>query len=63
MINLDRIMNYQALTSIFGSIPNFIGSELMEIRIKSFKRTMVIQLMTTQLIQNKPKRWDKWDVI
>lgn len=63
MINIDKIMNSQALTSIFGCVPDFIGSELMDIRIRSFKRTIVIQLMTTQPVQNKPKRWGKWDVV
>lgn len=63
MINEDKIMNPQALTGIFGCVPAFIGSELMDIRIRSFKRTIVIQLMTTQPVQNKPKRWDKWDVV
>jgi hypothetical protein len=63
MIDTNKIMNPQALTNIFGIMPDFIGSELMDIRIKSFKRTLVIQLMTNQPVQNKPQRWEKWDVI
>ena len=63
MIDSVKIMNPKALTNIFGILPDFIGSELMDIRIKSFRRTMFIQLMTTQPVQAKPKRWDKWDVI
>lgn len=63
MVNTNKIMNPQALTSIFGCIPDFVGSELIDIKIRSFKRTIIIQLMTTQPVKNKPKRWDKWDVI
>lgn len=63
MINTNKMMNPQALISIFGCVPDFIGSELMDIRIKSFTRTIIIQLMTTQSVQNKPEKWDKWDVI
>ncbi len=63
MIRADKIMNPQALSSIFGCIPDFIGSELMDIQIRTFKRTIIIQLMTTQAVENKPKRWDKWDVV
>ena len=63
MINKNIIMNPQALEGIFGGVPDFIGSELMDVRLKSFERTIVLQLMTNQPIQNKPERWDKVDVV
>lgn len=63
MINIGKIINSQALTSVFGCVPDFIGSELMDIRIRSFQRTIVIHLMTTQTVKNTPKRWGKFDVV
>lgn len=63
MITASKIMNPQALINIFGCIPDFIGSELMDIRIKSFKRTIVIQLMTNYPVQNKPQKWGEYNVV
>ena len=38
-------------------------SELLDVRLKRDGPTLVIQLMTKENVENKPKRWDKWDVI
>lgn len=31
--------------------------------LKEMNYTLVIQLMTKENVENKPKRWNKWDVI
>jgi hypothetical protein len=59
----QKIMNPQALISIFGSIPNFSESELIEVQLRRDGPTLFIKLMTNQVLQTKPKRWDRWDVI
>ncbi|HEY9059453.1 MAG TPA: immunity 50 family protein [Pseudobacteroides sp.] len=63
MVNQLKLMNPQAFISIFGNIPSFIGSELLDVQIKRDGPTLVIRLMTNEVVQSKPKRWDKWDVI
>ena len=61
MINLN--FKSQALIGIFGKIPKFEESELVDVRLKRDGPTLVIQLMTKENVENKPKRWNKWDVI
>ena len=63
MIDQFKFLNPQALISIFGKIPKFEESELLDVRLKRDGPTLVIQLMTKENVENKPKRWDKWDVI
>lgn len=63
MIDQFKFLNPQALISIFGKIPKFEESELLDVRLKRDGPTLVIQLMTKENVENKPKRWNKWDVI
>ena len=63
MIDQFKFLNPQALISIFGKIPKLKESELLEVRLKRDGPTLVIQLMTKENVENKPKRWNKWDVI
>ena len=63
MIDQFKFLNPQALIGIFGKIPKFEESELVDVRLKRDIPTLVIQLMTKENVENKPKRWNKWDVI
>ncbi|PEE38090.1 immunity 50 family protein [Bacillus pseudomycoides] len=63
MINQLKILNPQALISIFGMIPEFEQSELLDVQLRRDGPTLVIRLMTKEPVENKPKRWNKWDVI
>ncbi|WP_224796146.1 Imm50 family immunity protein, partial [Bacillus pseudomycoides] len=63
MINQLKILNPQALISIFGMIPEFEQSELLDVHLKRDGPTLVIRIMTKEPVENKPKRWNKWDVI
>ncbi len=64
MINISKILNPQAITGIFGEMPDFIGSEILELRLKRDGPTLFINLMIKQPVKTVPKRWpEKWDVI
>ncbi|PDZ43559.1 immunity 50 family protein [Bacillus wiedmannii] len=63
MIDQLKILNPQALISIFGKIPKFEDAELLEVCLKRDGPTLVIQLMIKENVEYKPKRWNKWDVI
>ncbi|CAI8759603.1 MULTISPECIES: immunity 50 family protein [Bacillus] len=63
MINQLKILNPQALISIFGMISEFEQSELLDVQLRRDGPTLVIRLMTKEPVENKPKRWNKWDVI
>ena len=61
MINLN--FKSTSVNWYFGKIPKFEESELVDVRLKRDGPTLVIQLMTKENVENKPKRWNKWDVI
>ncbi|PFZ92697.1 immunity 50 family protein [Bacillus wiedmannii] len=63
MIDQLKILNPQALISIFGKVPKFEDAELLEVCLKRDGPTLVTQLMTKENVEHKPKRWNKWDVI
>lgn len=63
MINSSRIMNAQAITGIFGRMLTFNGSELLNVQIKRDGPTLFIELSTKEMVKNKPKRWNVWDIV
>lgn len=63
MISLQRIMNHQALTTIFGEFPTFVHSEVLDVQLQRDGPTLSIRLLTKELVRNKPKRWSEWDVV
>lgn len=63
MINSSRIMNPQAIIGIFGSMPNFKDTELLNVQLKRDGPTLFIQLSTKEIVKNKPKRWSEWDIV
>lgn len=56
-------MNPQAIVNIFGGMPEFIDSELMNVELRREGPCLFVRLMTKESVENKPERWDKWDVI
>ena len=63
MINQFKIMNPQAFISIFGNVPSLNDSELLDVQLRRDGPTLFIRLLTKEVIQTKPKSWDKWDVV
>ncbi|MBJ8081757.1 immunity 50 family protein [Bacillus cereus group sp. N14] len=63
MIDQLKILNPQALISIFGKVPKFEDAELLEVCLKRDGPTLVTQLMTKENVEHKPKRWNNRDVI
>ncbi|HDR3492952.1 TPA: immunity 50 family protein [Bacillus wiedmannii] len=63
MIDQLKILNPEALISIFGKVPKFEDAELLEVCLKRDGPTLVTQLMTKENVEHKPKRWNNWDVI
>lgn len=52
MISLQRITNHQALTAIFGEIPTFVHSEVLDVQLKRDGPTLSIRLLTKELVRN-----------
>ncbi|NPC91543.1 hypothetical protein HOO54_04600 [Bacillus sp. WMMC1349] len=63
MINIAKLMNPQAIMNLFGHMPHFIDSHLMDVELKRDGPCIFIRLMTRETVENKPKRWDEWDVV
>ena len=63
MIQKSKIMNKKALDNIFGGVPSFNNSELLEVQIKRDGPTLFLRFLLHEVVKNKPKRWDKYDVI
>ena len=59
-----KLLNPQALLGVFGKVPEFVNSELMEVQLKRDGPTLFVRLMTNLVVKKRPARWmDKWDVI
>lgn len=63
MISNSKIINPQALVGIFGKFPNFLDSELIDIHINCFNKSVKIRLVTKEEVKERPKRWGEWDVV
>lgn len=63
MTDLSKIINPQAFIGVFEKIPDFKKSEILDIQLKRDGSKMIISLMTMEKVQNKPKKWGKWDVV
>nr|WP_244115492.1 MULTISPECIES: Imm50 family immunity protein [Burkholderia cepacia complex] len=50
-------MNPQAITSIYGEFPSFIGAELTEVRVARDEPRMSLRLVTEQKPIKRPARW------
>ncbi|EKF36678.1 immunity 50 family protein [Bacillus xiamenensis] len=63
MIREEKFMNPQAMTQIFGEIPQFKNAEIMNVDLNRDGPTLFIRLMTKDSVKNKPKRWRDFDVV
>ncbi|MGD6974200.1 immunity 50 family protein [Bacillus altitudinis] len=63
MIREEKFMNPQAMTQIFGEIPQFKNAEIMNVDLNRDGPTLYIRLMTKDSVKNKPKRWGNFDVV
>ncbi|KAJ0073414.1 immunity 50 family protein [Bacillus sp. FSL R5-0586] len=63
MIREEKFMNPQAMTQIFGEIPQFKNAEIMNVDLNRDGPTLFIRLMTKDSVKNKPKRWGNFDVV
>lgn len=63
MIREEKFMNPQAMTQIFGEIPQFNNAEIMNVDLNRDGPTLFIRLMTKDSVKNKPKRWGNFDVV
>ncbi|MEK4050507.1 immunity 50 family protein [Bacillus sp. FSL K6-2839] len=63
MIREEKFMNLQAMTQIFGEIPQFKNAEIMNVDLNRDGPTLFIRLMTKDSVKNKPKRWGNFDVV
>lgn len=63
MIREKKFMNPQAMSQIFGEIPQFKNAEIMNVDLNRDGPTLFIRLMTKDSVKNKPKRWRDFDVV
>ncbi|AOZ89806.1 hypothetical protein BK049_14575 [Bacillus xiamenensis] len=63
MIREEKFMNPQAMSQIFGEIPQFKNAEIMNVDLNRDGPTLFIRLMTKDSVKNKPKRWRDFDVV
>jgi len=54
-----RLMNPQALTTMYGKFPLLSGTELTEVHIKQDEPRVSIKLITQEKPTTCPKRWPK----
>jgi hypothetical protein len=61
---IQRIMNPQALTMLYGSDAPFDGAEIIEIQLKRDEPRVSLTIMTTQKPLSHPNRWpEDYDVV
>lgn len=57
MIKHDRVMNPQALTSLYGNFPSLEGSELIAVNFRRDDPLLTAKFATTRKPTVSPKRW------
>ncbi|EMN1928823.1 immunity 50 family protein [Burkholderia ambifaria] len=57
MNTTTKVMNPQAITSIYGEFPSLVGSELTEVRVARDEPRISIRLATGQKPTKHPTRW------
>ena len=61
---IQRIMNPQALTVLYGSEAPLDGAEILEVQLKRDEPRLSVRIMTTQKPVSQPNRWPKdYDVV
>ncbi|WP_194790311.1 Imm50 family immunity protein [Pseudomonas sp. UFMG81] len=63
-MSITRLMNPQALTAMYGGIPSFIGTEVLEISFTQDGPSVSVRFMTKEKPIKKPARWpNTYDVV
>ncbi|WP_175673048.1 immunity 50 family protein [Burkholderia ambifaria] len=57
MNTTTKVMNPQAITSIYGEFPSLVGTELTEVRVARDEPRISIRLATGQKPTKHPTRW------
>ncbi|WP_422110892.1 Imm50 family immunity protein [Burkholderia ambifaria] len=57
MNTITKVMNPQAITSIYGEFPSLVGTELTEVRVARDEPRISIRLATGQKPTKHPTRW------
>jgi hypothetical protein len=64
MNSTKKILNLQAITSLYGEIPPFGGFEIINIHLGRDEPMLLFNLMTTNKPKSCPKRWpETYDVV
>ncbi|WP_395316828.1 immunity 50 family protein [Variovorax sp. UC74_104] len=64
MISPQKILNPQALISLYGEFPSLIGSEITEFALKRDEPNALIKIMTEGKPKYAPVRWpEDYDVV
>jgi hypothetical protein len=59
-----RVLNPQALLSLYGGFPSLVDSELIEISVKRDEPRLQVKLMTREKPNNPSPRWPaEYDVV
>ncbi|GMG92742.1 immunity 50 family protein [Cupriavidus metallidurans] len=61
---IQRIVNPQALTALYGSEVPLVGAEIVEVHLKRDEPRLSVRIMTTRKPLSQPNRWPKdYDVV
>lgn len=58
-MNFPNVMNPQALTTIHGGMPNFLGSDITEVNFRRDEPRLSIKLVTREKPENSPVKWPR----
>lgn len=63
-MNYSKVMNPQALTSMYGEVPDFAGSEISEINFKRDEPRVSVKFLTQNKLRKSPAKWpEKYDQV
>jgi len=63
-MNFSKVMNPQALTSMYGGVPDFSGSEISEIYFKRDEPRLSVKLLAQNKPMSSPVKWpEKYDQV
>ena len=63
-MNFSKVMNPQALTSMYEGVPNFLDSEISEVNFKRDEPRLSVKLITQNKPRKSPAKWpEKYDQV
>jgi hypothetical protein len=64
MNQTKRFLNPQAIISLYGKVPQLVGSEVLNLEVKRDEPRLAMKLMTDRKPLSSPARWPKnYDVV